>query len=646
MRLFSLQQSITLHDLIENLKTDRITILDDKGEMELLSPDDLVPGDIIVISADGGIMACDAVLLSGSCIVNESMLTGECVPVTKTPPSVSGDQFEWSKHKRSILYAGTRILQTRYYGNEKVLAKVVRTGFETSKGELVKSILFPQPIGFRFYEDSIKFVMALFCIAGFGMIYCVKLYVSRNTDIETIVLRTLDIITIVIPPALPLAMTAGTVYSQARLRKLNIFCISPHRINVCGKLKMVCFDKTGTLTDDGLTMDGCIPCHNGEFRTTEPHPPTAFDNESRLIQALATCHSLTTINDTLSGDPLDIEMFQSIGWELIEPGEEHTRFDNLTPTIVRPKSIDGTSVSPASMSETSNVPYSIGIIKQHQFSSEAQCMTVIVRVLGERNMRVYTKGAPEKILTMCQPSTVPANFYAVLNRYTARGYRVIGIAHKHLSSKVKWTDVERTKRQEIESDMNFLGFLILLNCLKPETKHVIEELQAANLRTVMITGDNIMTALSVAKDCLIIRPNEDVYIIKSSRHHDSDKKPLLYIELGRNMDVDQANNSDDSTSDSCVDNSEVFASLLTSMGHHKYHLAMDGDTWNIIQMHYNELIPNIVARGTIFSRFRPEQKSQIVLCFQKFDYIVAMCGDGANDCGALRVSLTGFHSHL
>lgn len=544
-----------MHDLIENLKTDRITILNDNGEMVLISPDDLVPGDIIVISADGGVMACDAILLSGSCIVNESMLTGECVPVTKTPPSVTGDQFEWAKHKRSILYAGTRILQTRYYGNEKVLAKVVRTGFETSKGELVKSILFPQPIGFRFYEDSIKFVMALFCIAGFGMIYCVKLYMSRNTDIETIVLRTLDIITIVIPPALPLAMTAGTVYSQARLRKLNIFCISPHRINVCGKLKMVCFDKTGTLTDDGLTMDGCIPCHNGKFQTTEPHPPSAFDNESLLIQALATCHSLTTINDTLSGDPLDIEMFQSIDWELIEPGEEHTRFDTLTPTIVRPKSIDGTSVSPNSMSETSNVPYSIGIIKQHQFSSEAQCMTVVVRVLGERNMRVYSKGAPEKILTMCQPSSVPANFYAMLNRYTARGYRVIGIAHKHLSSKVKWTDVERMKRHEMESDMHFLGFLILLNCLKPETKHVIEELQAANLRTVMITGDNIMTALSVAKDCLIIRPNEYVYIIKTSKHHDSNERPLLYIELGKNTDVEQTINSDDSTSDSCGDNS-------------------------------------------------------------------------------------------
>lgn len=281
-----------------------------------------------------------------------------------------------------------------------------------------------------------------------------------------------------------------------------------------------------------------------------------------LIQALATCHSLTRINDTLSGDPLDIEMFQSIDWELIEPGQEHTRFDTLTPTIVRPRTTDGTSVSPTSMSETANVPYSIGIIKQYQFSSEAQCMTVVVRVLGERNMRVYTKGAPEKILTMCQPSSVPANFYAMLNRYTARGYRVIGIAHKHLSSKVKWTDVERMKRHEMECDMHFLGFLILLNCLKPETEHVIEELQAANLRTVMITGDNIMTALSVAEECLIIRPNEDVYIIKTSKHRNTDDRSLLYIELGKNTDVDQTLNSDDSTSDSCGENS---VSSMTSI---------------------------------------------------------------------------------
>lgn len=159
------------------------------------------------------------------------------------------------------------------------MAKVVRTGFNTSKGELVKSILFPRPIEFRFYEDSVKFVSMLFAVAALGMIYTIHLYSERGASLKTIIVRALDIITIVVPPALPLAMTAGQVYSQARLKKKNIFCISPQRINVCGKLKLVCFDKTGTLTDDGLTMDGCRECRNGAFRTSHTQSPHVFDEK-------------------------------------------------------------------------------------------------------------------------------------------------------------------------------------------------------------------------------------------------------------------------------------------------------------------------------------------------------------------------------
>ena len=61
------------------------------------------------------------------------------------------------------------------------------------------------------------------------------------------ILRALDIITVVVPPALPAAMTVGTVYAQNRLKKAGIFCISPPRINVCGKLKLICFDKVDTV---------------------------------------------------------------------------------------------------------------------------------------------------------------------------------------------------------------------------------------------------------------------------------------------------------------------------------------------------------------------------------------------------------------
>lgn len=81
----------------------------------------LVPGDILVIPSYGCVMPCDAVLLTGNCILNESMLTGESVPVTKTPiPATSNVVYDSKEHARHTLYCGTRVLQTRYFGTEKV----------------------------------------------------------------------------------------------------------------------------------------------------------------------------------------------------------------------------------------------------------------------------------------------------------------------------------------------------------------------------------------------------------------------------------------------------------------------------------------------------------------------------------------------
>lgn len=73
-------------------------------------------------------------------------------------------------------------MQTRFYHDEPVLARVVRTGFCTAKGSLVKSILYPTPVGLQFHKDSLKFVAVLFVIAGFGMGYCLYLYVLRHVS--------------------------------------------------------------------------------------------------------------------------------------------------------------------------------------------------------------------------------------------------------------------------------------------------------------------------------------------------------------------------------------------------------------------------------------------------------------------------------
>lgn len=85
-----------------------------------MDPINLVPDDIIVIPPTGCTMPCDAVLLSGKCIVNESMLTGESIPVTKTPPHHSPDVYDVELHKRHTLFAGTNVMQTRFYEGDKV----------------------------------------------------------------------------------------------------------------------------------------------------------------------------------------------------------------------------------------------------------------------------------------------------------------------------------------------------------------------------------------------------------------------------------------------------------------------------------------------------------------------------------------------
>lgn len=132
----------------------------------------LVPGDILEIPSSGCTMNCDAALLSGNCILDESMLTGESVPVTKTPMPCKRDIiFDQKEHARHVLFSGTKVIQTRYIGSEKVLAIVINTGNITAKGGLVRSILYPPPVDYKFEQDSYKFIMMLGVAAGIGFTY-------------------------------------------------------------------------------------------------------------------------------------------------------------------------------------------------------------------------------------------------------------------------------------------------------------------------------------------------------------------------------------------------------------------------------------------------------------------------------------------
>jgi cation-transporting P-type ATPase 13A2 len=151
-----------LHDMVKFSGTVRRCndgMSSSSARVEVVDSAQLLPGDVFELTSEGGMLSCDAVLLEGGVVVNESMLTGESIPVTKVPLPAAHDagehsQFNTEQHKSHMLFCGTHVVQTR---SEKVRALVIRTGFDTAKGELVRSIMFPKPAKYDIKPRALLF---------------------------------------------------------------------------------------------------------------------------------------------------------------------------------------------------------------------------------------------------------------------------------------------------------------------------------------------------------------------------------------------------------------------------------------------------------------------------------------------------------
>lgn len=201
-----------------------------------------------------------------------------------------------------------------------------------------------------------------------------------------------------------------------------------------------------------------------------------------FFSGLVSCHSLTIIDKQITGDPLDLKMFESTKWEI----EEHdtadsAKFNMMFPTVVKPPAKTNSPLKDEEMNDQ------IAIIREFPFSSSSQRMGVIIRKLNGTHFEYYSKGSPEMILNFVKPESVPDDFSNILETYTQQGYRVIAMAHKTLT-KMSYAKIHKVQRDVIEQDMHLLGLIVLENRLKPDTTPCISMLNNANIRTIMVTG--------------------------------------------------------------------------------------------------------------------------------------------------------------
>ena len=349
------------------------------------------------------------------------------------------------------------------------------TGFLTTKGSLVRDILYPREITFEFYADGLRFVGIMAALAIIGFACVVPVMVNEGTATGILIDRSLDLLTICVPPALPAAMTCGVVFAINRLKEQKIFCISPNRVNVAGRISTYVFDKTGTITEDSLSVMGSrtVSTENGvtsfsKFESdsskyqaegwwTQSNALETREKPHVLFQeALASTTEITYVNDVLVGDPLDVKMFEATKWVLKEPNQDTKQDDNVVITYVQPPH-NGNSAQ-------SN--YKSAIIRRFEFSSALQRMSVLCKNEFDNRIRAFVKGSPEMISSLCRRETLPTDFKKVLEDYTKEGYRVIALSQKLMPEDFKYLKAQKVKREEVESDLEFLGLLIMENKLK------------------------------------------------------------------------------------------------------------------------------------------------------------------------------------
>ena len=156
------------------------------------------------------------VVLHGQCILDESNLTGESIPVTKTPLDRNSSQIFsplCDSFKRNILFAGSRTLSS------SASAVVIRSGFQTTKGSMIRDILYPKQVTSEFIRDSYYFVAAMGMVSVLGYLISIPKFIEFGFSKSNIFFRSADLLTTAIPPSLPAILASSVAFTLNRLKR-------------------------------------------------------------------------------------------------------------------------------------------------------------------------------------------------------------------------------------------------------------------------------------------------------------------------------------------------------------------------------------------------------------------------------------------
>ncbi|KAG2119211.1 hypothetical protein DEU56DRAFT_837395 [Suillus clintonianus] len=564
--------------------------------------DELLPGDLVSVARQQfeTVVPADVLLVQGTCIVNEAMLSGESTPLLKESIQLldSKDKLDVDgTHKNAVLFSGTKVLQASPTGQGQVTAAtpdggclglVLRTGFGTAQGQLVRTMIFSTERVSANNLESFLFIGFLLIFAIAASWYVWVKGIERDLKKSKLLLDCVLIITSVVPPELPMELSLAVNASLVALSKFAIFCTEPFRIPSAGRVDICCFDKTGTITAENLVLEGVA----GIDESDKLKLVDVKDTSKYTTLCLAAAHALVRLDDgTIVGDPMEKTTLEALDWQLLN-GDQ-----------VAPSSIKSPNAS------------RVFIRRRFQFSSALKRMST-VSSLPSGKVLVAVKGAPETIKGML--AEVPEWYDVTYKWYTRRGSRVLALGTKEMDT-MSIDKINKLSREGVESSLMFAGFLVFHCPLKPDAIETLKMLADSSHRCIMITGDNPLTAVHVARDVEIVDRDALILDLRENPAHESD---LVWRTV-------------DETKIIPVDPSQPLDQRLFD----EYDICVTGAAMKQFESRpsWNDLVQNT----WVYARVSPTQKEFILTSLKTLGYTTLMAGDGTNDVGALKQAHIG-----
>ncbi|MCA9122461.1 MAG: HAD-IC family P-type ATPase [Planctomycetales bacterium] len=446
------------------------------GEVQEINAEAIVPGDVVWLESGNRVPADVRLVRALGLELDESLLTGESLPVIKDP-SWRGDESTPVADRINMAHAGSIVTRGRAKGI------VVATGVGTSVGQLAQDVLGEvggkPPLLLRM--ERFTRLIAVVVLSASVLIGILGVAIG-GYSIAEMFMFTVALAVAAIPEGLPVAMTIALAIATTRMARRGLIVRRLTAVEGLGSCTLIATDKTGTLTCNELTVrevrlpngdvyhvsgEGFVPI--GEVLRDE----TAIDvRENRPLEWLVQAGLLCNEADlhprhgewVWRGDAVDIALL-TFGQKL---GRNCESASDRYPQVNR-------------------IPFE----PEYQFAASFNQV--------DSEVAVFVKGAAERVLAMCTQSSYGAFDQAKLEtvaiRMAERGFRVLALADGRLESSLTSADVPPAPEQ-----LRFLGFVGMIDPLRAGAAEAVRSCHEAGVLVSMITGDHRVTAMAIARD--------------------------------------------------------------------------------------------------------------------------------------------------